>query len=211
MFILGVTGFDCGGEEILKVIKFVSKLIDVTLFIVPMALIVIVTVDFFKNVVAGKEDDMKKNLNLAIKRVLYCMVLFLINPIVSTAINLLGNNGIDFMKCINIAKNENLSKYKIEYELDGGYDGPTPDFSKPSGVIPSKDQDSNKDGETDPDNSSSPSDDDDNNIDVISDDIQPLEPKAGAKPTNGKCNKKGDYPSGNVKLVSTGKKIVLDS
>ncbi len=144
MFFLDVTGFDCGGEEVLKVIKFACQLLDVILFIVPMALIVMVTVDFFKNVIA-KEDDMKKNLNLAIKRILYCMALFLINPVVSTAIGLLGNNGVDTMACITIAKTEDLSQYKIDNTYNDNV--PTPDFSKPSGVTPSTEKDnSDSDG-----------------------------------------------------------------
>ena len=41
--------------------------------LVPIILIVLVLIDIAKNVVAKSEDDMKKNKNLAIKRVVYAV------------------------------------------------------------------------------------------------------------------------------------------
>lgn len=73
------------------------------------------------------------------------MALFLINPVVSTAIGLLEKNGVDTMACITIAKTEDLSKYKIDNTYNDNV--PTPDFSKPSGVVPSTEPDT-KDPDT---------------------------------------------------------------
>ena len=124
-----VTGFDCGGADVLRIIKFIFILLDIILFVVPMGLIIMVIVDFSKNVIAGKEDEMKKNLNIAIKRIIYCMVLFLIPTIVDFAIilvNDLGNNiglGFDYMECITIAKEHDLSQYEMNYETFEPADG----------------------------------------------------------------------------------------
>lgn len=109
---------ECGGAEVLRIIKFIWTLMDGILFLVPMILIVMVMIDFVKNVVAGREDDMKKNLNLAIKRIVFCVVLFLVEPICSVAVGLLGNTvDVNWAKCIDIAidPNTNFNDYEIDF------------------------------------------------------------------------------------------------
>lgn len=114
MFFLDV---DCGGEGILKIIKFIWILLDCVKFIVPMGLIVMVMVDFAKNVISGREDDMKKNVSIVLKRIVFALVIFLIPSIVQTAIHLLGKYEVDYAFCIDVAVNESdLSKYRTKYE-----------------------------------------------------------------------------------------------
>ena len=109
-----LTGFDCGGEVVLMIIKYVFLLLKLVFFIVPIGLIVMLSVDFVKNVTASDEGAMKKNLNVIIKRIIMCMALFLVDPIVHTTINLLGDLGIDYVSCIKIAENGDLTQYKLE-------------------------------------------------------------------------------------------------
>lgn len=111
-----VTGFDCGGADILRVIKFVWILLDIVLFVIPMILIIMVSVDLVKNVISGRADDAKKNLQIAIKRIIFCMALFLIPTIVDVAVKLLGDVGVDYAKCIEIAQKDDLSKYEMDYD-----------------------------------------------------------------------------------------------
>ena len=125
-----ITGFDCGGADVLRVIKFVWQLLDIVFIMVPIGLILIIMLDFAKNVMAGKEDDMKKNLNLVIKRLIFCVALFLVDPIVNFAVDLLGEQEVDFAKCIEIAKNDDLSEYEVDYDVDDFSDVEEPDFSK---------------------------------------------------------------------------------
>ena len=105
---------DCGGADILKILKFVFKLLDLVLFIVPMGLIIMVILDFSKNVIAGKEDEMKKNVDVAIKRIIYCMVIFLVPTIVNFAVNFVSGTGDNIAAkasyCIDYAKTGKLSK-----------------------------------------------------------------------------------------------------
>ena len=116
---MDVTGFDCGGADVLRILKFVFTLIDVVLFIVPIGLIVIVMVDFAKNVIAGKEDEMKKNFSIAIKRILYCVVIFFVDDFSYFAVELVGNAGVEAAdkaySCIDIAKTHDLSQYEMNY------------------------------------------------------------------------------------------------
>ena len=111
-----IDGLACGGADILRVIKFIFTLLDAVLFIIPMVLILMLSLDLAKNIIANKDDQMSKNLSLGIKRILFCVVLFLINPIVSFVMDFAGNNGVDFLKCVTIAKTEDLSQYEIEFE-----------------------------------------------------------------------------------------------
>ena len=115
MSFLDLTGYDCGGAEILKIIKFIWSLLDIIFIIVPIGLILMISIDFAKNVIAGKEEEMKKNANLAIKRILFCVA------IVEFTITLLGDLGVDYASCINIALKEDISQYEFEYpEIDYG-------------------------------------------------------------------------------------------
>lgn len=109
---LTLTGCDCGGAGVLKIIKFIWQLLDIVLFLVPMGLIIMVTVDFAKNVISGKDDEMKKNVNIAIKRIIYAAVLFLIPTIVDFSMKTLANIGIDYANCITIAQEQDLSQYE---------------------------------------------------------------------------------------------------
>lgn len=123
LMFLAVDCFDCGGADVLRILKFVFILIDLVFFIVPIGLIIMLMIDFGKNVIAGKEDEMKKNLNMVIKRIIYCVVLFLVPTIANFAISLVGTDGENAVStataCIGYAKeytNEDLAKCEIDYE-----------------------------------------------------------------------------------------------
>lgn len=115
----------CDNIAILKILYFIRTLLDLVLFIVPVGLIIFIMVDFMKNVMAGREDDMKKNLNIVIKRIIYCVVLYLVPTIVEFAINGIGNFNIEYKSCFNITlqeieekENEQAAKCTGEYEWD---------------------------------------------------------------------------------------------
>ncbi|MCI6266676.1 MAG: C40 family peptidase, partial [Erysipelotrichaceae bacterium] len=154
----------------------------IILFLVPMFLIVMMTVDFAKCVIASDVESMKKTFQLSIKRLLMAMALFLVPTIVSATMNLLGELNVEYASCINNATLERIAGLEADIA-------------------------ENTAASSTPNNNFGSFGDGDDNVGVISSGgIQSLKPAAGAKPTKGKCNKKGDYPSGNVKLVSTGKK-----
>ena len=96
-----INGCDCGGADILRIIKFIFILLDALLFIIPMGLIVIVIVDLAKSVIAGKEDEMKKAQGTLIKRVIYAIAIFLVITIVTFVTGLIGSK--DWRECWNRA------------------------------------------------------------------------------------------------------------
>lgn len=146
-FMETVNGFTCGGTDILKIIKFAKTLLDMIFFLVPMALIVIISIDLAKNVIAGKDDEMKKNFAIAIKRIMYCVALFLVETIVSFVITFIGENSNTYATCIAIAESDDIWKYQIDwdyypYDVDSALDGAdsngeyvTYEYTKEDGTI----------------------------------------------------------------------------
>ena len=89
----------CEVSSIVKIIYFAKELVKIVFIVVPIGLIVMVSVDLAKNVIAGRIDDMSKNVRVALKRVFMAAMVFLIPTIVNIMINVLGNNGVDFLSC----------------------------------------------------------------------------------------------------------------
>ena len=106
----------CQTSAILKVIYFIFEIIKLAFIIVPIGLIVMITVDFAKNVMSN-EDEMKKNLSLVFKRVIMCVAIFFVPTIVRLAMNLVDiadpSFNIPYRDCI---ENANLSKIE---EMEG--------------------------------------------------------------------------------------------
>ncbi len=93
----------CDDTSVLRVILFIKSLLDIVFILVPIGLILILSIDLAKNVIT-KEDDMNKNVKIIIKRILFCVLIFFIKPIVSLSINLVENNAsIDFLTCYDLA------------------------------------------------------------------------------------------------------------
>lgn len=138
----------CGGANILKLIYFVQKLLSIVTIAIPIILIVMIILDFGKNVIAGKEDEMKKNVQMVIKRIIMAVGFFLVPTIVSFIVTILGTLGVDYMQCINNAtpskiaaleKYEQALKEKYEQEEANKFQDSVDLSGGNSGLIPSKD------------------------------------------------------------------------
>ena len=115
IFIKIAEGAGSGAEFVCKnycqaarVIVFVKKIMNIVFFIVPMLLIVMLSFDFFKNVIFGSEDEAKKNTSLAIKRIIAAIILFLIPHIINTTASALEFAGVKGAKLYRLATEENL-------------------------------------------------------------------------------------------------------
>ena len=76
---------------VIRLIKF--GVIPMIQIVIIVALIVLLIIDFGKAVMAGKEDEIKAAQKLAIKRVIYAVVVFLVPWLVNVAFGLLDNTG----------------------------------------------------------------------------------------------------------------------
>ena len=103
----------CENIDILKVILFVKEIINIILFLIPIAILIMLTIDFFKNVTASKEDEMSKNLRIAGKRLIYVVVIFLVPTIVNFTMNIVGDLGVDYAACYNNATSEIIEEKAV--------------------------------------------------------------------------------------------------
>lgn len=131
---------NCGPSVFLKTLIFIKKLIDILMFIVPMGLIVIISIDLAKSVISSKEDEMKKNFNIAIKRIIYAIFIFLVPSIVTTAMSLLGKAGVDFAACYDNIDMDEVAilekEEEAEFEALNNFENvKTPNFSKNAKLI----------------------------------------------------------------------------
>lgn len=96
---------DCTG--ILPVVKFVRNGIMPLFQIgIPIILIVLGTIDLGKAVIAGKEEEIKKNQQMLIKRAISAVVVFFVTTLVSFIFGIFASSGADvegtngnFMEC----------------------------------------------------------------------------------------------------------------
>ena len=107
MFILEdtVNGVDVCGE-LGFVVSIVSFILTIIQWAVPIILIIIGTIDLVKAVMAGKDDDIKKNQSVLIKRVVAAIIVFLVPLIVSVVMGLIGND--DWKDCWQAKRNGDI-------------------------------------------------------------------------------------------------------
>ncbi len=88
------------GEADLTQFMAVFKLVIVVLqYAVPVALILFGTIDLFKSIVSGKDDEIKKKQTLLFKKVLSAVIVFLLPWLVFAIMSLLGGTIGEFGGC----------------------------------------------------------------------------------------------------------------
>lgn len=100
-FFLGLVTNACENIAILRVCYFIKSLLKIAFIIIPIALIVMVSLDFAQNVISN-DENMKKNFQIALKRLIYTIALFFVPTIVSFVINTLGDFNVNYLKCLNV-------------------------------------------------------------------------------------------------------------
>lgn len=95
----------CTNPAVLKILSFIFQLLDILCFIIPMVLIIMLSVDFLKNVIASKDEEFQKNANMVIKRIVFAIVLFLLPTIVKFMLALVSdatnNLSGEYQSCID--------------------------------------------------------------------------------------------------------------
>ena len=96
----------CETSNVLQMFYFINMLVKILCYVVPAILILMLTIDVFKNVMSGDEGYIKKNMKVFIKRIIFAALIFFIPMIVNIAFGLLGSMNVSAAKCYN---NANLS------------------------------------------------------------------------------------------------------
>ena len=93
--------------EVARIVAIVGFILKIIQWIVPIVLIMLGTVDLVKAVIAGKEDDIKKNQQTLFKRAIAAVIVFLVPLIVSTITGLLGTE--DWKDCWKANSKKSIS------------------------------------------------------------------------------------------------------
>ena len=108
MFVLASdTVVNCGkGSTLVNVIAIVRLVMNIICIAVPIIMILMGTLDLFKAVTAGKDEDIKNKQKALITRIIAGVLVFLVPTIVSVIMDLIGVSS--WRKCWNEAANENF-------------------------------------------------------------------------------------------------------
>lgn len=111
----------CMNASFLATVLFIKKIIEIIIIIIPIALILLVTIDMAKAVMANDDNEIKKAQNLAIRRIIYAVVIFLVPTVIDATFNLLGKE-IEGLSCYSNATEENVDKLSAaQKESDEAY------------------------------------------------------------------------------------------
>lgn len=100
-----------GCATILGVVYFIRELLNIVLFLIPIALIVMLSIDFLKGVISF-DDGNKKVINFVVKRIIYTVVIFLIPSVVFGLFSVLGVNIGDSNSCWKYVGETNVQEVK---------------------------------------------------------------------------------------------------
>lgn len=117
----------CDNCMLLRICYLIKIFMNILFIILPIGLIVFITIDFAKCVIANKEDDIKRNKNIVIKRILYSIALFFVPTIVNITMSLVDkaletNNMDTFSACWTNATKEKMQTCSIEEQQNNNDD-----------------------------------------------------------------------------------------
>ena len=117
MFILETSA--CSSASFLATVLFIKKLVKIVSIIVPAILILLLSIDIGKAVIAGSDDDIKRAQRIALKRIIASIIVFFVPIVVNAGFYLLGDDGTSWISCYNEAtdsKVEDLVKTQNEQD-----------------------------------------------------------------------------------------------
>ena len=107
----------CNNSSFLSVVQVILNVIKLICTIVPILAIVFITIDFGKTLLSETVDDNSKILKLVIKRLIFCVAVFIVPTLINATMLILDNIGVDFSECITNATTEKITELKeIETE-----------------------------------------------------------------------------------------------
>lgn len=117
MYILNI----CENPDVLGVIYFILKLIDIVLIAIPIGLIVFITIDVFKMII-GDDKAVKDAQKMVINRLIFAIAIFFIPTIVTLIMNLLtiANINVEYKSCITNATKEKIETFRTMNDIESG-------------------------------------------------------------------------------------------
>lgn len=113
----------CEEPGFLKVLLFIQKLLDIIFIIVPIGLIIMLSIDFTKNVISGDEGSSSKTNKVIVQRLIMTIFLFAVPYIIRVFIALIDDvfgKALDYNSCLanisNISYFENIKEAQKKQE-----------------------------------------------------------------------------------------------
>lgn len=75
-------------ESMQMVLDIIITILDLVKFVVPIVLIIFATIDIFKIIVSKKEDEVKKLRKDIFRKIIYCILIYLVPFIVPFILNI---------------------------------------------------------------------------------------------------------------------------
>ena len=102
----------CDTAETLRMFYFIRIGLKITFIAIPIMLIIISIVEWFKCVLNGKEDEIKKAMSMSIKRIIAAIIVFLVPNILTVVFNLIDEDLMPIKACFTNATQENIQNYE---------------------------------------------------------------------------------------------------
>jgi len=100
----------CQNPGILRIVLTIMNIVKLICIIAPIILILMLVIDIGKNVLSGDQEEIRKNLNKSIKRIIACILIFFVPLLVNVTIGFLGDLGVDYMRCIENANSDYINQ-----------------------------------------------------------------------------------------------------
>ena len=111
----------CENVSFLATVLFIKNLIKIISYIIPAILVLVVSIDLSKAVMANSDADMKRAQKIATKRIIIALVIFFVPILVEASFNIIGDKAGSWTSCYNNATREKvneLAKTKADKEAD---------------------------------------------------------------------------------------------
>ena len=107
----------CENIEILRIIYFARKILNIAFIILPIALIIFLIIDLVKMMLTSNEKQ-NKNMKTIINRIIFSILIFFVPTIVNVVMTALGNAGIkgvsEYTVCLTNTNKETFDKLNKE-------------------------------------------------------------------------------------------------
>lgn len=109
----------CADNAVFSIVYLIKTFMTIAFIVIPIIIIVMISLDFAKNVISGSTDDMNKRQKIAVKRIIYAIFAFFIPAIVNLLMSIIYNN-VDttsqegFLSCWENATKDNVAQCNLE-------------------------------------------------------------------------------------------------
>ena len=109
MFILDA----CNNIGLLKILMFIKIIMNIIFIIVPIGMIIMISIDFSRNIFNADEGKIKDNNKIIINRIISVILLFMVPYIIDLFMHLFDNLNVHFALCYNNASKERIEEIAI--------------------------------------------------------------------------------------------------